>query len=180
MYLTTTTPNIMQGVSLISRFMETPKGTHWNAGKIILRYLAGTRDCGIMYASTKEKDLIGYTDSDFEAKLDGMKRTSGYVFHLGSGVISWAYKKQPIVTLSSTEEEYVAATLAACQAVWLRRVFDGLKQKQQGSTTIYCDNTSVIALCKNSVFHQKSKHINTRYHFIRELVSNGEVHLKPS
>ena len=63
--------------------------------------------------------------------------------------------------------------------MWLRRVLDGLKKKQQGSTTIYCDNTSAIALSKNSVFHQKRKHIDTRYHFIRELVSNGEVHLKP-
>ena len=84
-----------------------------------------------MYASTKEKDLIGYTDSDFACSLDDRKRSSGFVFHLGSGVISWASKKQPIVTLSLVEEEYVAATSTTCQAVWLRRVFDGLKQKQQ-------------------------------------------------
>ena len=179
MYLTATRPDIMQGVSLISRFMETPKDTHWSVGKRILRYIAGTRDYGIMYASTEKKELIGYTDSDFAGSLDDRKSTSGYVFHLGSGVIAWASKKQPIVTLSSAEAEYVAATSAACQAVWLRRVLDGLKQKQQGSTAIYCDNTSAIALSKNSVFHQKSKHIDTRYHFIRELVSNGEVHLKP-
>jgi len=63
--------------------------------------------------------------------------------------------------------------------VWLRREFDGLKQKKQGSTNIYCDNTSVIALSKNSVFHQNNKHNDTRYHFIREIVRNGEVHLKP-
>ena len=125
------------------------------------------------------KELIGYTDSDFAGSLDDQKSTSGYVFHLGSGVIAWASKKQPIVTLSSAEAEYVATTSAACQALWLRRVLDGLKQKQQGSTTIYCDNTSMITLSKNSLFHQKGKHIYTRYHFIRELVSNGEVDLKP-
>ena len=100
----------MQGVSLISRFIETPKDTHWSAGKIILRYIAGTRDCGIMYSSTKNNDLIGYTDNDFAGSLDDMKSTYGYVFHLGSGVISWASKKQPIVTLSSAKEEYVATT----------------------------------------------------------------------
>ena len=94
-------------------------------------------------------------------------------------VIGWASKKQPIVTLSPAGAEYVGATSTSCQAVWLRRVFDGLKQKNQGSITIYYDNTSVIALSKNSVSHQKSKHIYSRYHFIRELVSNGEVHLKP-
>eukprot|EP00253_Pinus_taeda_P025270 PITA_25270 len=178
MYVTATRLDIMQEVSFISRFMETPKGTHWSARKIILRYIAGTRYCGIMYASTKNKDLIGYKDSDFEGSLDDRKSTSGYVFHLSSGVISWASKKHPIVTLLSAEAEYVAAISTTCQALWLRRVFDGLMQKQQGSIT-NCDNTSSIALSKNSVFPQKSKHTNTRYHFIRELVRNGEVHLKP-
>ena len=123
--------------------------------------------------------MIGYTDSDFAGSLDDNNNTLGYVFLLVLGFISWESKKQPIVTLSSTKAEYVATTSATCQAVWLRRVLGRLKQKQQGSTTIYCDNTSTIALSKNSVFHQKSKHIDTRYHFIRELVSKGEDHLKP-
>ena len=101
------------------------------------------------------------------------------MFHLGSGVIAWESKKQPIVTLSLAAAEYVAATSTTFQVVWLRRVFDGLKQKQQWSTIIYCDNTLAIALSKNSVFHQKRKHIDTRYHFIRELVRNGEVYMKP-
>ena len=85
--------------------METLKDTHWSARKIILRYIAGTRDCGIMYASTEKKDLIGYTNSDFACSLDDRKRTSGYVFHLGSSVISWEYKKKPSVTLLSVEAE---------------------------------------------------------------------------
>ena len=89
-----------------------------------------------MYGSTENKDLIGYTDSDFAGSLDDKKSTSGYVFHLGSGVISWESNKQPIVTLLSSEAEHVTTISATCQAVWLRRVFDGLKQKQQRSTTI--------------------------------------------
>jgi len=93
MYPIATRPDIMQGVSLISRFMETPKDTHWSVGKRILRYIAGTRDCGIMYASTEKKELIGYTDSDFIGNLDDRKIISGFVFHHGLGVISWAYKK---------------------------------------------------------------------------------------
>ena len=103
MYLTATKPDIMQGVSLISKFMETPKDTHWSVGKRILRYIAGTRDYGIMYARKEKKELIGYTDSDFLGSLDDRKSTSGYVFHLGSRVIAWTSKKQPIVTLSSTK-----------------------------------------------------------------------------
>eukprot|EP00253_Pinus_taeda_P034872 PITA_34872 len=93
MYLTATRPDIMQGVSLVSRFMETPKDTHWSAGKRILRYIVGTRDCGIMYASTEKKEFIGYKNSDFAGSLDDRKRTSSFVFHLGSGVISCASKK---------------------------------------------------------------------------------------
>lgn len=179
MYLVATRPDIMQGGCLISIFMGTPKDTHCSVGKRIMRYIAGTRNCDIMYASTEMKYLIGYTYSDFAGSLDDRKSTSGYVFHLGSDVISWASKKQPIVTLSLAKAEYVATTSSLRQVVWLRRVFDGLKKKQEGSTTIYCDSTSTIALSMNSVFHHKSKHIDTRYHFIRELVSNVEVHLKP-
>jgi hypothetical protein len=178
MYLTATRPDIMFAVSLISRFMESPKDSHWQVGKRILRYVAGTSSYGILYSSTEYDVLTGFTDSDFAGSLDDRKSTSGHVFHLGSGVISWASKKQPIVTLSSAEAEYVAATSAACQAVWLRRVLEGLQQKQEGPTTVYCDNNSAIALSKNHVFHQKSKHIDTRYHFIRELVNNGEVHVE--
>ena len=96
MYITATRSDIMQGVSLISKFMEPPKDTHWSVGKRILRYIVGTRDCGITYTSTKEKDLIGYTDSDFASSLADRKRTFGYVFHLGSSEISWAYKKQAL------------------------------------------------------------------------------------
>ena len=106
-----------------------------------------------MYASTEKKELIGYTNSDFAGILDDRKRTFGYVFHLGLGVIEWESKKQPIVTLSSAEAEYVAVTSAACQAVWLRRVLDGLRQQQKESTTIYYDKTSAIALSKNILFH---------------------------
>eukprot|EP00253_Pinus_taeda_P005804 PITA_05804 len=140
MYLTATRPDVMHAVSLISRFMERPKETHWQAAKRILR-----------------------------------KSTSGYVFHMGSGAISWASKKQPVVSLSTAEAEYVAATAIACQAVWLRRVLRDLCHEQENGTTIYCDNSSAIALSKNSVFHKRTKHIDTEFHFIRELVNNGEI-----
>ena len=97
---------------------------------------------------------------------------------MGSGAISWASKKQPIVALSTAEAEHVAATTAAWQAVWLRRVLRYLCHEQEQGTTIYCDNSSTIALSKNSVFHKRTKHIDTKFHFIRELVNNGEIVLQ--
>eukprot|EP00253_Pinus_taeda_P028104 PITA_28104 len=120
----------------------------------------------------------GYTDSDWEGSVDDRKSISGYVFHMGSGAISWASKKQPVVALSTAEAKYVAATAAACQAVWLRRVLRDLCHEKENGTTIYCDNSSAIALSKNYVFHKRTKHIDTKFHFIRELVNNDEIVLQ--
>jgi hypothetical protein len=126
MYLTTTKPDIMFAISLISRFMETLKSTHWQAGKRILRYVAETTDFGIRYTSSLNFELIGYTNSDFAGSIDDRKSTYGHAFSFGSGEVAWASKKQPIVTLSSTEAEYVATAAAACQVVWMRRVLNEL------------------------------------------------------
>jgi hypothetical protein len=178
MYLTSTRPDIMLSVSIISRFMETPTEAHWKAGKRILRYVAGTLQHGIYYSNSHGSQLIGYSDSDYAGSIDDRKSTTGYAFHIGTGLISWGSRKQSIISLSSAEAEYVAATSAACHAIWLRRLLADLGHKEEGPTPILCDNTSAIALSKNSVFHRKSKHIDTRYHFIRELVNNGEVVLQ--
>eukprot|EP00253_Pinus_taeda_P015521 PITA_15521 len=180
MYLTATRPDIMFAVSLISRFMERLKEAHWQVAKRILRYVKGTKKFGILYNVSEHSDLVGYTDSDWARSVDDQKSTSGYVFHMGSGAISWASKKQSIVALSTAEAEYVAATVAACQAVWMRRMLRSLGQEQAKTTVILCDNSSAIALSKNSVFHKRTKHIDTRFHYIRELVSNGEIALEHS
>eukprot|EP00253_Pinus_taeda_P031401 PITA_31401 len=178
MYLTATRHDIMHDVSLFSRFMERPKETHWQAAKRILRYVNGTKGFGILYSSFQSFMLTSYTESDWAGSFDDRKSTLGYVFHMGSGAISWASKKQPVVSLSTVEAEYVAATAATCQAVWLRRVLRDLCHEQENGTTIYCDNNSAIALSKNSVFHKRKKHIDTKFHFIRELVNNAEIVLQ--
>eukprot|EP00253_Pinus_taeda_P018666 PITA_18666 len=178
MYLKATRPDIMYAVSLISRFMERPKEAHWQVAKRILRYVKGTKMFGILYNVSEHSDLVGYTDSDWAGSVDDRKSTSGYVFHMGSGAISWASKKQSIVALSTAEAEYVAATAAACQAVWMRRMLRSLGQEQAKATVIFCDNSSAIALSRNSVFHTRTKHIDTRFHYIKELVNNGEIVLE--
>jgi hypothetical protein len=93
-------------------------------------------------------------------------------------LISWASKKQPIVSISSAEAEYVAATSASCQVVWLRRILKDMSHTKNDPTPIFCDNTSSISLSKNHVLHKKSKHLDTRFHFIRELVNNGDIALQ--
>lgn len=122
MYLTTTRPDIMFVVSLLSRFMDHPTELYFEAAKRVLRYLKGTCELGILYSKRGEDKLIAYTDSDYAADLNDRKSTSGYVFMLNSGAVSWSSKKQLIVTLSTTEAEFVVAVACACQVIWMRRI----------------------------------------------------------
>ena len=146
--------------------------------KQILRYVIGTLNFGLWYTQSDDNHLSGYTDSDFAGSLDDKKSTSRHVFHLGTNLISWASKKQPIVSISSTEAEYVAATSASCQAMWLRRILKDISHIEKDQTPIFCDKTSTIALSKNHVFHKKIIHIDTCFHFIRKLVNNGDIALQ--
>eukprot|EP00253_Pinus_taeda_P020784 PITA_20784 len=135
-----------------------------------LMYLTATRP-DIMFALSL---ISRFMERPKEAHWQATERIMRYV----KGAISWASKKQCIVALSTAEAEYVAATAAACQAVWMRRMLRSLGQEQAKATVIFCDNSSAIALSKNSVFHKRTKHIDTRFHYIRELVNNGEIVLE--
>ncbi|XP_057510772.1 secreted RxLR effector protein 161-like [Actinidia eriantha] len=117
MYLTTTRPDIMHAVSLISRYMENPTEVYLLATKRILRYLHGTITLGILYKGGEKSGFLGFTNSDYAGDHDDRKNTSGYVFKMGSGAVSWSSKKQQIVTLSTTEVEFVAAASCASQAI---------------------------------------------------------------
>ena len=177
MYLIATRPHITYGVSLISTFMESPKGSHWKKGKRSLRYIIGTIEYGIWYSTSHRGPLIVYIDSDFAGILDDKKSTRGYALQLGTNIISWASRKHPIVSLSSVEEENMETTLATCHAVSLRRVLLNLTHEEEEPTPIFCDKNSSMIVPKNHVFHRKGKHIDTKFHFIHELVMNGEISL---
>ena len=157
--------------------MENPTEIHLLAAKRILRYLQGTRDFGLFYKKGEKSDLFGFTDSDYAGDQDDRRSTSGYVFMLGTGAVSWSSKKQPIVTLSTTEAEFVAATACACQAIWLKKLLEELQFKEDKPTLIYCDNSSAIKLSKNPVLHGRSKHIDVKYHFLRDLTNDGVINL---
>ena len=121
-YLTTTRPDIMYDISLISRFMERPTELHLNIAKIVLRYLKGNVSFGLFYRNGGKEELIRYTDNDYARDQDVRKTTSRYVFMLSSGAVSWSLKKQHVVTLSTTKAEFIVAISCACQAIWLRRI----------------------------------------------------------
>lgn len=177
MYLTATRPDIMFVVSLISRYMSHPTELHLMAVKRILRYLQGTTNFGIFYRKGGNKELTAFMDSDYAGSLEDTKSTSGYAFILSSGAIAWSSKKQPIVTLSTAEAEFVAAAACACQAIWMKRILKKLGYEGDECTTILCDNSSTIKLSKNPVMHGRSKHIDVRFHFLRDLAKEGAVQL---
>ena len=125
----------------------------------------------------KKAMLIGFCDSDWGRSADDIKSTSGYAFSFGSGVFSWASVKQNCVALSTAEAEYISASKANAQAIWLRFVLEDFGELQTEATPLQCDNTSAIAITKNPMFHQKTKHIDRRYHFIKDALQEGIIDL---
>ncbi|XP_066341683.1 uncharacterized mitochondrial protein AtMg00810-like [Miscanthus floridulus] len=177
-YLMNSRPDLAYSVGYLSRFMESPTAEHMVAIKRVLRYIAGTLHYGCYYQREKEAQLTGFSDSDLAGDLDTRKSTTGVLFFLGSSLITWQSQKQRVVALSSCEAEYIAATTAACQGIWLARLLAELKGEKVRSITLKMDSESAIQLSKNPVFHDRSKHIDVRYHFIRECVEENRVKLQ--
>ena len=128
--------------------------------------MKGTKDFGLKYTKVEYFKLIGYTDSDFDGDKETGASTSRYTMSLGSVVISWRSCNQSVPVDSTTEAEYVAATKATKEIVWLRKILEDLQEKQESSTPLLINNTYAIKLAKNPGFHDRSKHINIKYHLI--------------
>lgn len=119
--------------------------------------------------------LVGFSDSDLAGDIDDRKSTSGSIFLLGTNLVTCVSQKQRVVALSSCEAEYIASANAVCQGIWLSRLLGEMLGIQAPKVKLLVDNKSAIALSKNPVHHHRSKHIDTRYHFIRDCVDRGEV-----
>jgi hypothetical protein len=179
-YIMNTRPDLAYSVGVVSRYMEAPRKAHWVAVKRILRYLKGTIGYGCKYERGigLKPILLGYSDSDFAGDAEDRKSTTGVVYFLGGSLVTWASQKQKIVALSSCEAEYVAAAAAACQGVWLSRLIADVLGTKEMPVKLLMDNMSAIALSRNPVHHDRSKHIDTKYHFIRECIEEGKVEVE--
>jgi hypothetical protein len=174
---TATRPDLAFAVCVLSRFLDNPGRTHWNAAKRVLQYLKGTRDLALTYGSadsTLGLDIFGDADG---MTLDNRKAVSGYAFILNGAAVSWSSKQQEIVSLSTTEAEYIALTYTAKEAIWLRAFLSELFGPITFPIIIYNDNQSAISLAHAELgqFHPRTKHIDIRYHFIREKIENGTL-----
>ncbi|KAD4385676.1 hypothetical protein E3N88_25845 [Mikania micrantha] len=174
-YLLHTRPDLGFSVGVASRYMEKPKESHLKAVKHILRYIKGSLNVGLIYRSGGDGKLVGYSDSSFGTDLTDRKGTTGTVFYMSGNFITWSSQKQRTVALSSCEAEFMAATGAACQALWLGNLTSELTGRKAQCVKLMVDNEAAIQLMKNPVFHGRSKHIDTKYHFIREYVEEGLI-----
>ncbi|XP_043817369.1 secreted RxLR effector protein 161-like [Manihot esculenta] len=179
-YLVNTRPDLAYSVGIVSRFMESPTSKHLGAVKQILRYIKGTLNYGCRYVKEERKELrlIGYCDSDLAGDIDDRKSTSRVIYFLGSNPITWFSQNQKVMALSLCQAEYVAATTGACQGVWIERFLSELRGQQDKEILLRIDNQSAIALTKNPVHHSRSKHIDVKYHFIRDCVQKGDIEVK--
>ncbi|KAG7546288.1 Zinc finger CCHC-type [Arabidopsis suecica] len=181
-YLLHTRPDLSFCVGVLSRYMQEPKESHGAALKQVLRYLEGTKGYGLIFERKIElrldTRLIGYSDSSHNVDEDDGKSTTGHIFYLHDCPITWCTQKQNTVALSSCEAEFMAATEASKQAIWLQDLLSEVTGKTCEKVVLRIDNKSAIALAKNLVFHGRSKHIHKRYHFIRECVENDQVELE--
>jgi hypothetical protein len=164
-------PDVSYAVSTLSQALADPTPAHWQAGRYLLRYLKSTRDLCLTFEGS-DGELKAYSDADWASQLH-RHSISGSVFLYGGAAISWSSRKQPIIALSSTEAEYIAASDALRELLWLRLLISELSTLGPGPTDLLCDNQSAISLAKNGLLSARTKHIDIRYHFIREKVDLG-------
>ena len=170
-----TRPDITFAVSTLSQFLENPGEAHWEAVKRVLRYLSGTCEIALTYGRDQHA-LVGFTDAD-GASQEHRRAISGHAFIIDGGAVSWSSRKQELVTLSTAEAEYVAATHAAKELIWLHHLKGDLSEPASKATTLFCDNQAAIHLTTADNYHARTKHIDIHYHFIRDVVQRGETSL---
>ena len=170
-----TRPDISQAVGVLARFQTAPTTEHWKAAMHVLRYLAGTRELGITYGGGGAIGVIGYCDADYAGDLVGRRSTSGFTFIFCNGAVSWGSRLQPTVAVSTTEAEYMAVSEAVKEAMWLRQLVRSMLGREVGSVPISCDSESALATIRNPIVSQRAKHIDVRYHFVRERAEMGVV-----
>jgi hypothetical protein len=176
LYLCASRPNIMLSVCMCARFQADPKKVHLRVVKRIMRYLVYTPKFGLRYPKGSTFDLIGYSDADWAGCKIDRKSTSGTCQFLGRLLVSCASKKQNSVALSTPETEYIAAGHYCAQLLWMRQTLRNYGYKLS-KVPLLCDNDSAIRMADNPVEHSRTKHIDIRYHFLRDHQQRGDIEI---
>jgi hypothetical protein len=178
-YLLHTRPDLSFSVGYLSRFMSEPREDHMAALKHLLQYVAETKGFELKYKRVEGAFcLTGYNDNDLAGDIDDCRSTTRVIFFLGGNPMCWLSQKQMVVVKSSCEAEYMVSTIAASQVVWVRHVLEEVAKIEVSVPIIRMDNTTVIALAKNLVLHDRSKHIDVKFHFTRECAERDDIKLE--
>jgi len=172
-----TSPDVFYALSVTSRYQSDPGESHCTAVKNILKYLRRAKDVFLVYGGEEELVVTGYTDATFQTDKDDSKSQSGFVFKVNGGAVSWKSSKKETVANSTTEAEYIAASEAAKEGVWIRKFLIelGVFPNASSPLDLYYDNSGAITQAKEPRNHQKSKHVMRRFHLIREFIDRGEI-----
>lgn len=177
MYLAVSTrPDIAYTVSKLARFNSNPGKTHWAAVKHLFRYLKGTMDLKLTYGPNRSPSaelFSTFSDADYGMDIDSGRSTGGYMVRIGSGAVNWSSKLQPVVSLSTTEAEYIAAVEAGKEVAWMRNLLTELGYSFTSPSTPHMDNNSAIQVCKNPEHFTRLKHMNLRLYWLRDAVQDG-------
>ena len=176
MYLVSCTrPDIAAAVNQLSQAMSRPLKEHMTSAKHVLKYLQGTSSIVLQYNKCSDNNLVGFTDASF-GSTESRRSVTGYVFLLNGAAISWKTRVQPTVALSTAESEYMAACAATQEAIFLRNLLSDIGFTQT-TTVLFEDNQPAIKIAENRITSQRSKHIDVKYHFIREAIIDGKIKL---
>ena len=175
-----TCPDLAFVTGMLGRFQSNPGPDHWKAAKKVLRYMQGTKNFMLTYRKSDNLEVIGYLDSDLAGCVDSMKSTSGYIFTLAGGAISWKSSKQKIVASSTMMAEYLACFEATGQAVFLKNFLPGLKVVDSISKplTLYCDNEPAVFYANNNKSSAAARHIDLKYHVVQHRIQDQTINVK--
>ncbi|CAM8990952.1 unnamed protein product [Rhodiola kirilowii] len=177
LYVTVSRPNIAHDVGVCARYQANPKESHLMNVKRIIKYVGGMNDYGLWYTKDTSSCQVGYCDADWAGNAEDRKSTSGGCFFLGNNLVSWFSKKRNSISLSIAEAEYIDAGSYCTQMLWMKQMLEEYGVEQD-VMTLYYDNMSAINISKNHFQHLRTKHIDIRHHFIRELVEKKVITLK--
>ncbi|OBZ79951.1 Retrovirus-related Pol polyprotein from transposon TNT 1-94 [Grifola frondosa] len=171
-----TRPDLAFAVGALSKHAAHPGEEHWTALMHVYKYLRATTDLRLVYdGNAKGEFPLCYVDANWASDVNDRRSVTGYVYIMSGAAISWSSKKQPSTALSSTEAEYMAMAGATKEALWLRTFLDEIQQLPAAATLLLVDNQSAMALAKNAAFHDRTKHIAVRHHFIRDELEEGHI-----
>lgn len=172
-YLSITQPDILYAVYILSQFMQKPREMQWGAAMRVVRYLKGTAGQGILLSSQVDTSLTVYCDADWSACPVMRRSLSAYVALVGNSLVSWKTKKQGVVSHSSAESEYRSMAQAMREIKWFQRLLRDLGAPQREPAKLFCDSKSAIHVAANVVFHERTKHIESDCHQVRDAIQEG-------